>query len=656
MADADPHPSEPGLQADQRLVDRGWLRIGAGLAIAGQAMVFSFAVNLSEAEGWSYYVVHGVLILSAVATLAFLGGDLIRSAWDSLRDRRIGIDLLFLVTLAGAFAGSLVSTVTHTGSVYYEVVAILVVVHTAGKMLGARSRVAALRAVTSTRASFDQCDVVQDSGIVRRSVADLPAGARVRVAPGGAVAVDGTIVEGRGYLQETSMTGEWQPVSRGPGDPVLAGTYSIDGSFEIVASGGPRRLDGILAEVERARLAPSALQAQADRLMAWFLPLVVGASAITFAGWIAVAPWERALFNAMAVLLVACPCAMGLATPVAVWGGLARLAQYGLIARTGDFLDRLAKCDTMCLDKTGTLSGDSLEVKGWTVAPEFSGREGWLAGAVAAIETGLKHPVASALVRGYTGALPPISDRQIVPGLGVIARVGTEHGGRCELRVGENALMPAEGRETSTTKEAGAKSVSVFVDGVFAASIEVSEHWREGWRETLQELGTLGLRVEVLSGDPRAEEALSGLVNSLGLVRPVAVRSGLTPHEKKMRIEELSRTGASVGFAGDGINDAAALSVCDAGIALRSGTDLARASAMAVVVGDDLRVLPVAVRVARQTRRSIHTNLLFAAGYNILGMALAAAGVLHPVVAALLMVGSSVVVSLRALRSVESRR
>lgn len=358
---------EPGLQADQRLLDRGWLKIGAGLAVASQAMVFSLAVNLSEVDNaWAYGVVHGILITAALGSLYFLGGDLVRSAWEALRARRISIDLLFLVTLAGALGGSLIGTFTKAGSVYYEVVAVLIVVHTAGKMLGARSRVSALQAVDRTRAKFETCSVVNERGETAETrVKDLKGGEIVRVAPGAAIAVDGEIVSGRGFVQETSMTGEWQPVSRGPGGRVLAGTYSVDGSFEIRADGGARRLDAILSAVERARVAPSRLQAQADWLMAWFLPLVVCVSAGTFLWWWFHAPWERALFNSMAVLLVACPCAMGLATPVAVWGGLARLAKLGLVARTGDFLDGLARVDYVCLDKTGTLSGDTLAVKAW---------------------------------------------------------------------------------------------------------------------------------------------------------------------------------------------------------------------------------------------------------------------------------------------------
>ena len=466
--------AEPGLQADQRLLNHAWLRIGVGLAVVGQTMVFSLAVNLTPPEGPAYWILHGGLMLSAAAVLVFLGGDLVGAAVESLRQRRISIDLLFLVTLAGAFGGSLVATFTHTGSVYYEVVAILIVVHTAGKMLGARSRVAALRAVDLTRERFDGCDVrAADGSTTRRAVYDLAADDTVIVAPGGPICVDGEIQAGRGYVQETSMTGEWRPVPRGPGDRVLAGTFSVDGSFDAPARGEARGGSTRCSRRWRARGwrradcsgRPTALWRGSCR--SWR-----GVSLATFAFWILRAPWDRALFNAMAVLLVACPCAAGLATPVAVWGGLARLASFGLVARTGDFLDALARCDFVCLDKTGTLSTETLAVRAWRTEPAFRGREAWLRAAVAAAEEGLAHPIAAALrmecnvirykplqadsekmdeicnVLRYKPAV--VTERRIEPGLGVVAQVADETGQPVEIRVGERELVGASGASRRT--------------------------------------------------------------------------------------------------------------------------------------------------------------------------------------------------------------
>ena len=634
--------AEPGLQADQRLLNHAWLRIGVGLAVTGQAMVFSLAVNLTPPEGPAYWILHGGLMLSAAAVLVFLGGDLVGAAVGSLRQRRISIDVLFLVTLAGAFCGSLVATFTHTGAVYYEVVAILVVVHTAGKMLGARSRMAALRAVDRTRERFDRCDVRRaDGSTTRRAVCDLAADDTVIVAPGGPICVDGEIQAGRGYVQETSMTGEWRPVPRGPGDRVLAGTFSVDGSFALRPAGGPRRLDAVLAAVAGARLAPSRLQRQADRFVAWFLPIVTLVSAATFAFWILRAPWDRALFNAMAVLLVACPCAAGLATPVAVWGGLARLASFGLVARTGDFLDALACCDFVCLDKTGTLSTETLAVRAWVTEPPFREREAWLKTTVAAIEEGLAHPIAAALreecnVIRYKPVA--VTERRIEPGQGVVAQVTDESVQPVELRVGERELV---GCQVPSANRREAKEIFVSVGGRLAATVELAETWREGLDEALRELQALGVETEILTGDTSA--APSRFAGA-------TLRTGLTPADKHERVRELVAAGRCVAFVGDGVNDAAAMSVAQASIAMQAGAELARAAAMAVFAGDDLRFLPRAIRVARAARRSVSTNLFFAAAYNTAGMALAAAGVLHPVVAALLMVGSSAFVSANALR------
>ncbi len=641
-------PSEPGLQADERLVARGWLRIGIGLAVAGQAMVFGLAVNVTPADGAGYWVVHGGLMTAALLVLLFLGGDLVGAAWRALRERRISIDLLFLVTLAGAFVGSLVSTFTRTGAIYYEVVAVLIVVHTLGKLIGARSRLAALSAVDRTRERFARARVrLADGSVAPKAVAAISTDDRVLTGPGEEIAVDGVIESGRSYILETSMTGEWRPVSRGPGDGVLAGTHAVDGDLVIVPQPGPRRLDRILDEVERARVAPSGLQAQADRLMRLFLPVVVGVSLVTFGVWWwgAGVPWTEALFNAMAVLLVACPCAMGLATPIAVWSGLARLVKLGVVARTGDLLDVLGRCDRICIDKTGTLSEERLDVIEWRTAEAWRAREDWLRSAVAALEAGLNHPVARALaVGGQVTDEPedcPSSQRreprdlrrEVVAGAGVRGTVD----GRT-VAVGEWGLHGFAGEPPA----AAAKAVWVSVDGELAATVWLGERWRAGLSEALAGLAELGVAVEVLTGDRHPPDDLG-----------VPVFGGLSPEEKVLRVEAQGAAGRCVLFVGDGVNDAAAMTAAAGSIAIGGGADLARASAMGTMAGDDLRVLPRAIRLGRTVRRGIHGNLRFAASYNVTGMALAAAGWLHPVVAALLMVGSSLAVGVRALRAAE---
>lgn len=645
---------EPGVRADARAVQWAWLRIGIGLAVAAQAMVFSLAINITPAEGGAYWLIHGGLLASAVAVLIFLGRDLVGEAWAALRARRVSIDLLFLVTLLGALGGSLTSTFTGTGSVYYEVVAVLVVVHTLGKMVGARSRAAALRAADAVAEKYDHCVVRGTDGREgERRVADLVGGEAVVVAPGAAICVDGVIAEGRSYVEEAAMTGEWRPVSRAAGDRVWAGTHAVDGRLLVIASGGERRLDAMLRAVAEARLAPSRLQAQADRLMAWWLPVVTGVAAATFAGWwwLGGVAWTQALFNAMAVLLVACPCAMGLATPVAVWGGLAKLARLGIVARSGDFLAMLARVDTVCFDKTGTLSEERLAVVGWGFSEAWRGREAELRAAVAAVERGQAHPVARALaetVRGENGRrgdgeCHQIGDKvwelMVFAGRGVEARV--EGIGR--VRVGEREFCGGAPMTAEENANAG-KTVWVAVDGLEAARVTLGETWRAGVAEAVAELRVLGVETEVSTGDPQAATEIAG----------APVMAGLTPADKTARVRELTAGGRRVLFVGDGVNDAAAMSAATCSLALRGGSELARAAAMAVCAGEDLRRLPHAVRVARGVVAGVRGNLRFAAGYNLAGMALAAAGALHPVAAALLMVGSSAWVGVRAMRSAET--
>jgi len=637
MAPSESDP-EPGLQGDARAAAAAWLRIGIGAAVAAQAMVFSLAVNLTPAEGAAYWLVHSGLLASALGVLFFLGRDLLAGAWAALRTRRVTIDLLFLLTLLGALGGSLTSTLTGKGSVYYEVVAVLVVVHTLGKLAGARSRAAALRAAGAEADKYEHCVVLGTDGRAEtQPVSALRGGERVVVAAGGAICIDGIVTEGRAYVDEAALTGEWRPVSRGPGDRVWAGSRSLDGRLVVAAEAGPRRLDGVLRAVAEARLAPSRFQARADRLMAWWLPVVAGVSGATFLGWWfgAGVEWSRALFNAMAVLLVACPCAMGLATPVAVWGGLARLARLGIVARSADFLEALAEIDWVCFDKTGTLSEEALVVRSWHFAPGWTGRGEELKAAVAAVECGVDHPLARALaVEGVASEGHVAIERRFEPGAGVeglVAGVG-------RVRAGERAF--AGGKDGS---EEG-KTVWVAVDGVVAARVVLEERWRDGLAETVAGLRGLGLELEVLTGDAQSPVEVAG----------VTVRAGLTPAEKRGRVAELEAQGRRVLFAGDGVNDAAAMAEATGALAMKGGSALAWSAAMAVCAGDDLRRLPEAVRVARRVAAGVRANLRFAAGYNLAGMALAAAGCLHPVAAALLMVGSSVWVGARAVRSAEA--
>jgi heavy metal translocating P-type ATPase len=672
--------AEPGLEQDTESLVRAWWRIGVALVVAGQSMAFSLAVNMTPPDGAAYWIVHGSLIAAALVVCVLLLPPLVAECWRSLRRGVPSVEALFLITLVGAFVASLLATITRTGAVFYEVVAILLAVYSVGKTLGARSRAKVLRTIERTRAQFDRCLVVgADGTLTDTAVADVREGMRVRVPAGAAISVDGSVVSGRSFVQETAMTGEWRPVSRGPGDAVLAGTHMVDGDLEIevTASAGRRRLDAVLDAVQRARIAPSRLQEQADRLTAWFLPIVLTISIGTFAFWFWRDSWIVALFNSMAVLLVACPCALGLATPLAVWRGLERLSRLGLVARTGDVLDSLARADFICFDKTGTLSESSLRVAAVEFAPLFAGRETDVPRWILAAESGDSHPVARALVawaseRGLETAAIESLERD--PGRGIRATVrdsgrsvavaignaamfevaqvfplrSSSYGGQADLRrqvtdsTGSRSAKDLPYLPSDAEPPCEGRAIFVSIDGVPAVRLELAERWRKGAAEVFAQLRGLGIESEILTGDSSPDKgALSG----------VAWRTGLTPAQKRERVAELRTAGHSVLFLGDGINDAAAMSASDSAIAMAGGAQLAHAAAPAVFLGEDLSFLPEAILRARSVIRSVGTNIRFAAAYNAIGMAIAAAGLIHPVVAALLMVGSSAFVSVRALRS-----
>jgi heavy metal translocating P-type ATPase len=631
-----------------------WTRVGIAVVLAGQGMVFSLAANLTPPEGAAYWLVHGGLIASAVGVFALLGPALVRETWVGIRAGRATVDALFLVTLLGAFVASLIASVSREGAVFYEVVAILLAIYTVGKALAARSRARALNEVGRAREAYGRCLVELPDGVLEsRPVEAVAAGDRVMVGPGERFTVDGMIAAGRGYVEETAVTGEPTPLVRGPGDRALAGMRSVDGVFtvQVTSAGGRRMLDQLLATIERARLAPSRLQQQADRLTSWFLPITLTVSAGTFLFWLPRSGLAIACFNSMAVLLVSCPCAMGLATPMAIWGGLLKLGRRGVAARSADFIDQLAAVDRVIFDKTGTLFHEELAVDSVEVEPEFAGREEWLRRVVACAERGNSHPVARSLSEipaGRDGSFPPasvqlLSARQRA-GLGVEAEVAVD-GERVQVRVGERdfaRFRPESAGGVAIAAEPGGKQVYVAINECPAASIGLRERPRRGAAEAFAQLEQLGIAAEILTGDPGFSPAMWPEVKR---------RSGASPEEKVSHVQRLQATGAHVLFVGDGLNDAAAMSVAAVSLAMNQGADLARSSAGGVMSGESMVAVPEAIRLARAIRTSIGRNLRFAAAYNAIGMALAATGNLHPVVAALLMVSSSAFVSARSLRA-----
>ena len=633
--------------SDQLVLNREaktWLRIGMAGLLAAQAMIFSLAVNMSPVEGSARWTLHGALALSAVGVFLLAGLPILRESWDALRRGKIVFEQFFLVGIVGAFAASVHSSLTGVGGVYYEIVAVLVAIYTFGTILARQRRDALRRSIEKIGAAFDACERIAPDGNRERVTVDrIVPGDKVLVGAGEGIPVDGTVAEGVALVSEAALTGEPYPVVKRAGDLVLAGSRVEDSTLRIAATsnGRSRRLDTLLHSIEEARKNPGRIQREADRLVSWFLPLVLVIAALTALGWTMRSGWITGVFNGLAVLLVACPCAMGLATPVAIWAALAALAKRGLFARGGDAIEALALVDTAVFDKTGTLSESDARIIDFVVAPGIDRTQ--LLREIAAVQTGSGHPIARAFRANAPDPQPMLArDIRVLPGAGIegILPDGTP------LQIGNESILAASDgraqlRDQLGTDEKGGHEIFVRREGRLVALAVVRESLRDSAREALAQMKQLGIRTIVMTGDREENAARFGFDECL---------AGLTPEAKLREVEKLRAAGNKVLFIGDGINDAPAMAAATASIAMGAGSELPRETAGLELNGQDLRVVPQSVALCRATVRAIRRNIAFAACYNIVGIALAAAGILHPIAAALIMLVSSLTVTWRVLR------
>jgi Cu2+-exporting ATPase/Cu+-exporting ATPase len=622
---------------------RRWLRLGIAGLLAAQAMIFSLAVNLSPVTGTARWIIHGALAASALGVFFLAGLPVLRESWQAARRGRIVFEQLFLAGMFGAFAASVHSSITGEGHIYYEIVAVLVAIYTFGTLLAQRRRNALQDSILRLGAAFDTCDRITHCG--RREqvpVDEISAGDRVFVAAGQGIPVDGQIAEGTAMVSEAALTGEPYPVVKRTGDDVLAGSRVEDSSVIVSAksAGRSRRLDALLQSVEEARRRPAHIQREADRLVAWFLPIVMLVSVLTTIGWTLHSGWIIGVFNGLAVLLIACPCSMGLATPVAIWSALASLAKRGLFARSGDTIEELARTETAVFDKTGTLSESEARLVDFVCAPGTDRHQ--LRQQIAAIEAGSTHPIARAFRTTSNQELPLLArNLHVLPGQGI---EGTLPDGSI-LQIGNSTILKSAD-EPSLLRNllpsiAGGHEIFIRCNGALCGLAILRESLRDTAREAMEQMKNLGIRTIVMTGDQARNAERFNFDECL---------AGLSPHGKLEEIEKLKNEGRAVLFIGDGINDAPAMAASSASIALTSGSELPRETASAEFAGLDLRSIPTAISLCRATLRAIRRNLAFAAAYNVIGISLAAAGLLHPIAAALIMLLSSLTVTWRVLR------
>lgn len=626
--------------------DIQWLRFGIAGLVSAQSMVLGLAINLSPPQGLARTVTHTVLAFGAVVVFALVGGPVCREAWAQARARRFGMEQLFLIGILSAFFASLVTTFTGQGSVYYEVVTILLAIYTFGRIIGDNRRAAAWEAAKTLEKEFSQCDrLTADGRIERVAVSLVQPGDRFRVTPGEGISLDGRVVRGVAFVRQTPLTGEAFPVVKRPGDKVWAGSHVLDSTLEIESDtdGTQRQLDRLLQSVAEARQRPTHWQAEADRLVGWFLPTILLLAFGTFAFWTHHSGWAVGLFNGLAVILVACPCALGLATPIAIWSALNALATRGIVAASGDFIEKLATIDMVVFDKTGTLSDEELHLVDFITAPGLD--RAALQQEISVVQAQSRHPLARAF-HGWTGNDSlRVEKLETLPGIGVSALVGnhTLAIGNVSLLRPEDEAIARDLRAALLTSSPHRASHEVFVErnGTLVALALLQEKLRDTTQVTLDRLASIGVAQEVMTGDRAESVAHLGLPPS---------RTGLSAEQKAGLVADLQRAGHRVLFVGDGINDSPAMAQAHASIALAAGAGLAREAAGAQLYGSDLTAVPAALVMARRVRDALRGNIVFAITYNLIGVALCMAGLLHPILAAILMLFSSISVTWRALR------
>lgn len=639
------------------------LRLVLGVFFSMSVMVFTFAL-------WSYdvygvdaddpraamfvSVLRYVVLMFATPVLLLLGGPMADAALHQLRRGVPTTDLLLLIGVAAAFAYSLTSVIRGTGAVYFETACMILVFVTFGRWLEAAGRHHAATTLDRlARLIPETAHLVRDSKIADVPIAEVCAGDLLEIRPGERFPTDGVVNAGVTSADEQLFTGESWPAVKGVGDRVLGGTLNLDGCPRVQSTAAPDAgtLARMLDALQEARRRQGASQRLADRMSRWFLPVIAVVASGSFAVQAVAGDPGGGLLSALAVVLIACPCALGIATPLAVWVALCRAAEQNVLFRSGAALEKLAGVRAVCFDKTGTLTRGTVSV-GRIVTQRPQLRAESLARA-AALAGRTNHPLGRAIVglAEAAGADPPVADSIVsVAGQGVR---GSWPGEQTPTLLGSRRFLTGEAgfeigpelRSTIGDVQARGNPLALIgwdqrVQGVF----EFREELRHAAAPAIAALHDAQLQVQVLTGDHAARG------RQLAEQLDVPVLSELLPDAKVDAVRQMQCDVGPTAMVGDGVNDAAAMTTADVGVAMGCGADLTRDNAEVCLLSDDLERLPWALSLARDTVRTVRTNIWWAFGYNSVGVVLAAAGWLHPSVAALLMVVSSLAVIANSLR------
>jgi Cu+-exporting ATPase len=631
------------------------VRAAVALLLAVATMVVGMVPRDPRGTRW-------ILFALTLPVVAWAGRGFFVRGWAALRHRTADMNTLVAIGSGTAFAFSVVVTAAPelfesrgiAPDVYFDSVAFILALVLVGQALEGRARARTSSAIRALAGLAPRtAHVVRDGGEIDVQIADVAVGDVISLRPGERVPVDGTVREGASTVDESMLSGEPMPVEKRAGDRVVGGTINGHAALLVVADrvGTSTVLAQIVRMVEHAQSTRAPIQALADRISAVFAPIVLCIAAAAFVIWYDVGPDPRVLHALIAfvtVTVIACPCAMGLATPTALIVGMGRGATLGVLIKNGEALERAAGIDTVVLDKTGTITEGRPVLTEIRVARDSGLDEGTVLAWAAAVEQTSEHPIASAVRDAARERGIPVaraSDFAASAGGGVRGRVD----GR-DVAVGTSAWLAS--LEMDPSSVADVESVLVAVDGRVVAAMTVRDRVREGAREAVDRLHAMGLHVVILSGDRRA--AAEAVAREIAVDEVLAE---LSPQGKLDAIDRLRATRRGVAMVGDGINDAPALARATVGVAVGGGTDVAIEAADAVLLRAGLEGVPTLLGLSRRTMRTIRTNLFWAFAYNTIGIPVAA-GVLYPsfglllspVLASLAMAVSSVSVVLNSLR------
>lgn len=589
-----------------------------------------------------------------------IGWPFYTGAYKALRNKSANMDVLVALGTTAAYAYSLYITIQslgshgHTAGLYYETSAILLTLILLGKLFETKAKGRSSDAIKKLmKLQAKTATVVRDGQEQIIPIEEVLVNDIVYVKPGERIPVDGEVIEGRSAVDESMITGESLPVDKNPGDSVTGATVNSNGFLKIKAInvGKDTALSHIIKIVEEAQGSKAPIQRLADQISGIFVPIVLGIAVLTFLIWYlwaAPGDFAEAISKVIAVLVIACPCALGLATPTSIMAGSGRAAEFGILFKGGEHLEKTHRLDTIVLDKTGTVTNGKPRLTDAIPFGHFEETE--LLQFTAAAETGSEHPLGEAIVAGVKGKgleIPKLNSFEAKVGAGILA----EAGGKTIL-VGTRKLMESEQIEHGDLLaqmeelEAEGKTVMlVSINGEAAGLVAVADTIKDTSREAVARLNALGLDVIMMTGDNR--RTAEAIAKEAGITSVIAE---VLPEQKAAEISRLQKEGRQTAMVGDGINDAPALATADIGMAIGTGTDIAMETADITLIRGDLNSIADAIRMSRLTMKNIKQNLFWALGYNSLGIPIAALGFLAPWIAGAAMAFSSVSVVLNALR------